>query len=159
MNDKPTVTKDPAAIVAVTATVSSQGIQAGDVSIALSPKVISVFNKLLDEAVAACSGSKKRASCDYNERYVQSVAKALEPGGLLDFVTAAVRASLPTITAGDVAILAQYTANASPLLLVALLWKVLGGKNVLNVSSKYVAGGKNNEGDDKCRAATSSTLR
>lgn len=86
IDNQPSVTSVPAAVVAVTATASGNDIAPGDVSIAFSPKLLDVLNKLASEAEAACGGRRKRQACDANQRFAQSIAEEARPGGLLDFV-------------------------------------------------------------------------
>ncbi|KAH7095928.1 hypothetical protein FB567DRAFT_587217 [Paraphoma chrysanthemicola] len=152
VNSQPTVTKAPAAIVAVTATANSPGINTGDVSIALSPKVIDVFNKLLSEAQAACGGGRKRASCDINQRFAQRVAEEAMPGGAFDFIGTESRASLPFITGSDFAFFIGQVKNVSPLLGIAVTWALVGKLQAWTVSSASVLGGKGNGEDDGCPA-------
>jgi hypothetical protein len=147
------VTKAPAAVVAVTATASGQGLETGDVSIALSPKLLDVLNKLFDEAKTACGGKKKRDSCDINQRFAQRVAEEVSPGGAFDFLGPESRALLPTIAASDVSAIAGTAAAASPLVGLAVTWVLVGKLQAWTVSSKSVApGGKGDEGDGGCPA-------
>jgi hypothetical protein len=152
VNNQPTVTIAPAAVVAATATASSKIIDAGDVSIALSPKLVDVFKKLFTEAQTACTGSKKRASCDINQKFAQRVAEEARPGGLLDFVTAVTRVMLPTVTAGDVAAIAGPALYASPLVGIAVTWTLFGKLQAYTIPSDAIAGGKGGEEDKGCPA-------
>jgi hypothetical protein len=145
------VTNVPAAVLAVTATASGQGLETGDVSVALSPKLLDVLNKLLGEAEAACGGQKKRASCDINQRFAQRVAEEVNPGGAFDFIGPESRALLPVITAGDVSAIAGPAMLASPIVCVAVTWLLLGKLGAWTISSASVApSGNGNEGDNTC---------
>jgi hypothetical protein len=145
------VTKAPAAVVAVTATASGQGLETGDVSIALSPKLLDVLERLFGEAQVACGGQKKRASCDINQRFAQRVTEEASPGGAFDFIGPESRALLPLITAGDVALIAGPAAVASPIVLIAVTWVLLGKPPAWTIGSASVApNGKGDEGDDTC---------
>ncbi|KAF1846475.1 uncharacterized protein K460DRAFT_356147 [Cucurbitaria berberidis CBS 394.84] len=153
VNNQPTVTKAPAAVVAVTATASGQGVSAGDVSIAISPKLLNVLNRLFDEAQASCGGQRKRASCDINQRFAQRVAEEVNPGGAFDFVGPESRALLPSIAASDVSAIVGSAAAASPLVGLAVTWVLVGKLQAWTIgSASVVPGGKGDDGDNKCPA-------
>lgn len=146
------MTKAPAAIVAATATASSQGIEAGRISIAISPKVSDIFKKLLGEAEAACGKKKRRSTCNINERFAQRVAEESRPGGLFDFIGTESRALLPTITGSDVAAIAGPALYVSPIVGFAASWVLLGKLQAWVLSPDSIAGGKGGEDDDSCPA-------
>ncbi|OAK99903.1 hypothetical protein IQ06DRAFT_305952 [Phaeosphaeriaceae sp. SRC1lsM3a] len=148
VNNQPTVTKAAAAIVAATATASSQGVEAGSVSVALSPKLIDIFNKLLGEAEAACGKNKRRATCNINERFAQRVAEEARPGGAFDFIGAESRALLPVITASDVAAIAGPALYASPLVGIAATWVLVNKLQAWVLRPDSISGGEGG-GDDK----------
>lgn len=93
-------TSGPAAVV--TATQAENGIEVGDISVALTPKVANVLDSLAAEAIQACGLSRKRA-CDARQVYAQSVQREMAAGGRLEFDFD----FLPTITAPDVAAVLQ----------------------------------------------------
>jgi hypothetical protein len=144
------VTKAPAAVVAFTATASNENIKAGDVSFALSPKLLDIFDKLLSEAQTACTGRRKRASCDISQRFAQRVAEEARPGGTFDFVGAETRALLPTITAGDVAAIAGPAIYASPLVGIAVTWSLYDKISAFTVGAKNIAGSTGGKEDGSC---------
>jgi hypothetical protein len=155
VDGKPSTTTIPAPIVAVTATASDNGIAPGDVSIAFSPKLLEVFNKLAAEAEGACAKRKKRQSCNARERFAQRVAEEAEEGGELDFISAGVRTTLPIVTAGDVAAIASSAGVGAPLALVAIVWLLLKKPSALTLSSSSLhSGGGDDDEDHKCQAFT-----
>lgn len=146
------MTKAPAAIVAATATASSQGVEAGRISVALSPKVLEAFNKLLNEAQAACGMRKRRQTCNINERFAQRVAEETRPGGVFDFIGAESRALLPTITGSDVAAIAGPALYVSPIVGFAASWVLLGKLQAWVISPNSITDGKGSGNDDGCPA-------
>jgi hypothetical protein len=96
--------------------------------------------------------SKRRDSCDINQRSAQGVAEEARPGRILDFVTAGTRVLLPTVTAGDVAAIAGPALYASPLVGIAVTWTLYGKVRAYTVPSGSIAGGKRGEEDKGCPA-------
>lgn len=155
VNGEPTHTTVLAAIVASTATASVNGVVPGDVSVALSPKLLDVLGKLLSEAEAACSQSQKRQTCNVNERFAQRVAEEARAGGALEFVDAGVETTLPVITAGTVSTILNNAGVGVALLLVgiAVTWNLLG--KLLAFTLPAASMNKNTGGDkdqDQCPA-------
>jgi hypothetical protein len=126
VNGQPTQTAVPAAIVASTATASADGVTPGDVSVALSPKLVDVLSKLLSEVEAACG--RKRQTCDVNVNFAQRVAEEARAGGVLEFVDAGVETTLPVITAGTVSTVLNNAGVLLPLAGIAVYWNLVGGK-------------------------------
>jgi hypothetical protein len=153
INNQVSITTVPAAIVAATATASGDGLTPDDVSIAFSPKLLDVLNNLAEEAEIACAARRKRQTCNANERFAQRVAEELEPGGAFDFVEAEVLATLPTVTAGDVArILNGARVPIGSAVSVFLTWKVMNGLKAFTISSTSLTGGGVEDDEDKCPA-------
>lgn len=149
VNNQPTITQAPAAVVAYTAPADKESLKAGDVSFAFSPKLLEICNKLFTEAQVACSGLKKRESCSIDQRFAQRVAEEANPGGLLDFVGAEVRALLPVVSAPDVAAIAGPALAASPLVGVLVTWMIYGKLQAWTLPSSYINAGAG-EDDSKC---------
>ncbi|KAF1828489.1 hypothetical protein BDW02DRAFT_615419 [Decorospora gaudefroyi] len=155
VNGKPTHTTVPAAIVASTATASANGVAAGDVSVALSPKLLDVLGKLLSEAEAACGRSQKRQTCNVNENFALRVAEEASAGGALEFVDAGVETTLPVITAGTVSTILNNAGlgAALPLVGIAVTWRLLGKLQAFTLPAASM--NKNTGGDedqDRCPA-------
>lgn len=152
VDNQPSVTTAPAAIVVVTATASGNDIAPGDVSIAFSPKLLDVLNKLASEAEAACGGRRKRQACDANQRFAQSVAEEARPGGLLDFVDAEIQSMLPTVTASDVAAIMHTAKVTGSLISIVVAWKLLGKLQAWTLAGASLLSSGGNDDNDKCPA-------
>jgi hypothetical protein len=153
INNQPTVTKAPAAVVAVTATASGQGLEAGDVSIAISPKFADILDKLLAEAQSACGGKKKRQTCDINERFAQRVFEETSPGGAFDFIGAESRALMPIIVGGDVTKFVKSAKILTPIVSFAVGYVLFEKARAFTIaSSSVLPPGTTYEGDGKCPA-------
>ncbi|KAF2687475.1 hypothetical protein K458DRAFT_401982 [Lentithecium fluviatile CBS 122367] len=151
VDNQPSTTTIPAPIVAVTATASQAGTEPGDVSVAFSPKLLEVLNKLASEAEAACGAKRRRTSCDVNQRFAQSVAEQARPGGALDFIDAGIESMLPTVTAADVAAVMNAANVAGGLVGIAITWKLLGKLPAMTLSHASLhTNGSNDE--NKCSA-------
>jgi hypothetical protein len=153
VNNQPTVTKAPAAVVAVTATAAGQGLEAGDVSIALSPKFADILDRLFNEAQTACGGKKKRQTCDINERFAQRVAEETSSGGAFDFIGPESRALMPIIVAGDVTRIVGTVKKAGPIVAIGVTYILFKKLRAFTLSFTSVApAGTINEGDGACPA-------
>jgi hypothetical protein len=153
INNQPSVTTIPAAIVAATATASAGGLAPGDVSIAFSPKLLDYLTGLAEEAEIACAACRRRATCNANERFAQRVAEELEPGGAFDFIDTEALSTLPVVTAGDVArILNGARVPVTSAVGVFVTWKVLNQLKAFTISSASLAGSGVEDDEDKCPA-------
>lgn len=88
----------------VTATAAADGLNVGDVSVALPPKIVDVLNSIASDVASACAG-KKRQACDARVEFANRVQAEIRPGGRLDFDFDFI--DLPTINAPDVAAVLQ----------------------------------------------------
>jgi hypothetical protein len=133
--------------------VNSGGIAPGDVSIALSPKLLDVLHWFLGEAEAACKAARKRQACNIDERFAQRVAQEARAGGALEFVGAGVQGTLPLITAGEVSTVLK-TAGGVVLPIVggAVTWKLLGKLQAFTLPASSVKGSGGTEDKDRCPA-------
>ena len=154
VDNQPSVTTVPAAIVAVTATASGGGLVPGDVSIALSPKLVDVLNKLATEAEIACSARRKRQTCNIDQRFSQIVNEELASGRRLGFIDTGTLATVPTVNVPEIANILRFAkVPISQGLKFFVAWK-LGGKLSawMMAAGSYLADGGDDDHDDDCPA-------
>ena len=154
VDDQPSVTTAPAAVVAITATASGGGLVPGDVSIALSPKLVDVLNDLATEAETSCGARRKRQTCNVNERFAQRVYEELSPGGRLEFVDTGALTTIPMLNAPEIAnTIRGAKVPLSIFLELVVLWNLRGKLSAWTIAvGSNLAGGGDDDHDDACPA-------
>ena len=154
VDNQPTVTTIPAAIVATTATATGDGLIPGDVSVAFSPKLVDTLKSLAAEAESACSIRRRRTTCNVNERFAQRVFEELSPGGRLGFIDTGILATIPTVNGPQIAsILRNAEVLPTAGIGIFLLWQIKGQLSAWTMapgSDSTVGGDDDDDDDDGC---------